>query len=265
VIAIIGVLVGLLLPAVQAAREAARRSQAGNNLKQLGLAIANHHDAYGRYPDNWERRSKINSTGAHTFHEASLHFWILPYMEQEEVYNQGLEQTTGYPHDSTRVRPRLIATFLDPRDATIPSNGLVTGDWAASNWAHSHSVFGNPNVNWTAKRKIAQITDGTSKTIGFGERMGRCGANGSLWTHGTWTRQWMACFLTNVGTGNLPPQNSPTQADCQPDGRTHAINGTMMAGFLDGSTRGVSPNMDPAVWLLVTNPADGQTFQDSQL
>ena len=127
VIAIIAVLIGLLLPAVQSAREAARRTQATTNVKQLGLALASHHDAQKRYPDNWERRTM----GTAGFTEASLHFWILPFMEQDELYDKGLAHTSGYPHnDGTNpggVRNRLVSAFIDPRDSTIPASGRRTG------------------------------------------------------------------------------------------------------------------------------------------
>jgi prepilin-type N-terminal cleavage/methylation domain-containing protein len=79
VIAIIGVLVALLLPAVQAAREAARRTQCSNNLKQVGLALHNFHDTYNKLP-----------VGTHDDDNRSFSWrtWILPYMEQTPLYNQ---------------------------------------------------------------------------------------------------------------------------------------------------------------------------------
>ena len=90
VIAIIGILIALLLPAVQAAREAARRSQCTNNLKQLGLAIQNYHDVNGRFPicaettpDNmrWTRNSTQGPTGGQNTR-------LLPFIEQQALYNQ---------------------------------------------------------------------------------------------------------------------------------------------------------------------------------
>src|SRR5438874_1669093 len=84
VIAIIGVLVALLLPAVQAAREAARRTQCSNNLKQLGLAMHNYHDVAGRLPCN------INRVGGATNdrNQASQLVNLLPYIEQKSLYDQ---------------------------------------------------------------------------------------------------------------------------------------------------------------------------------
>src|SRR3954454_5903389 len=89
VIAIIGVLVALLLPAVQAAREAARRMQCQNNLKQIGLASHNHHDVVGELP-----RAYSPVTGL------SWHVYILPYIEQQALYNNFDLTTANNTHTS---------------------------------------------------------------------------------------------------------------------------------------------------------------------
>ncbi len=82
VIAIIGVLVALLLPAVQAAREAARRSQCGNNLKQIGLAVLNHDSAKGRFPAG----STAASTSIDSMNSSQWSVDLLPYAEQAPVF-----------------------------------------------------------------------------------------------------------------------------------------------------------------------------------
>src|SRR5688572_18922129 len=79
VIAIIGVLVALLLPAVQAAREAARRSQCTNNMRQIGLAIHNYESAYQRLPTAGQGTDAQLAT---TFDQHALHTVILPFLEQ---------------------------------------------------------------------------------------------------------------------------------------------------------------------------------------
>jgi prepilin-type N-terminal cleavage/methylation domain-containing protein/prepilin-type processing-associated H-X9-DG protein len=89
VIAIIGVLVALLLPAVQAAREAARRMRCQNNLKQIGIASHNHHDTSGELP-----RAFSPTTGL------SWHVYILPYIEQQNLYNQFDTTTANNTHTS---------------------------------------------------------------------------------------------------------------------------------------------------------------------
>jgi prepilin-type N-terminal cleavage/methylation domain-containing protein/prepilin-type processing-associated H-X9-DG protein len=92
VIAIIGVLISLLLPAVQKVREAANRTKCANNLKQIGLAIHNFHDTYGAFPNNghaWDTGISYDATGApHNFkyQQAGWGYQILPFMEQDNLY-----------------------------------------------------------------------------------------------------------------------------------------------------------------------------------
>jgi len=90
VIAIIGILVGLLLPAIQAAREAARRTQCVNNLKQLGLGMHNHHDTYKRFPRNFKQ------VGANAWEAISASCWILPYIEEKNLYDQAQSKLTDW-------------------------------------------------------------------------------------------------------------------------------------------------------------------------
>jgi prepilin-type N-terminal cleavage/methylation domain-containing protein len=267
VIAIIGVLVGLLLPAVQSAREAARRTTSSNNCKDLGLALNNHHETQRRFPGLWEQRAKMSTrafTPGQDYHRAAFHFWILPYLEQQAIFDLGISGTTGHPHDVAAVRSAKIPSYLDPRDSSYPRSGLATGDWNAGNYAASVPVFGvgGTTVDATGTpgaggRDMSLVRDGTSKTISFGQRIGRCGNEGSLWSHGAWNIPWMACFCTNAGTGSQPPQDNPDLAICQSNCRTHAINGIMVTGFLDASVRLIPPTVDQAVWMSLTNPRDG--------
>src|SRR5579885_1840752 len=93
VIAIIAVLIALLLPAVQSAREAARRAQCTNNLKQMGLALANYESATGAYPQCYAQRAAGDPSNANGeagdsgWGNFSVHAYLLPYMEQGAVYN----------------------------------------------------------------------------------------------------------------------------------------------------------------------------------
>src|SRR4051812_10772656 len=87
VISIIGVLIALLLPAVQAAREAARRASCINNLKQMGLALQNYHDTVGTFPMSYAARSKFTDGATDTASGWGWAAMILPQMEQSSVFN----------------------------------------------------------------------------------------------------------------------------------------------------------------------------------
>ena len=111
VIAVIGILIGLLLPAVQAARESGRRTQCMNNLRQLGLAMEHHSSAHGRYPTNgwgylWigdpDRGSGPEQPGGWIYN-------VLPYLEQENLADLGKGMS---PDDKSGVLPSLMCTPL---------------------------------------------------------------------------------------------------------------------------------------------------------
>lgn len=183
VIAIIGILIALLLPAVQAAREAARRSQCTNNLKQLALAAQNYHDVYKTFP-RFVYRTTSNATENCSHWEGfSAHTMFLPYVEQSSVYNvvTGLWKTTTDGHEGWRtgtfgpISNTVINAFRCPSDATSPfgadagnnnymvSTGPQYNDW---NSGTSLGVFQRDR-----ETTMADIRDGTSNTILFGESL----------------------------------------------------------------------------------------------
>ena len=119
VIAIIGLLMALLLPAVQGVREAARRTQCGNNLKQLGLALLAHESNFGALPCG----------GPKAGHQLSWHAVILPRIEQRSLYDRIDWQTTGgYPVNRPLSRDNSVAAFFCPSN---PS-GSWRGIWQSS-------------------------------------------------------------------------------------------------------------------------------------
>jgi len=171
VIAIIGVLVALLLPAVQQAREAARRMQCTNHIKQLLIGLHNHHDTYllfppgGNYDDN---DGPSNPIPTH-------HTWIthtLPFMEQSALYDMiDLRQSSFLqvmPDGVTPIRRTEIATLKCPSDMIVELN--QSHDMAITNYAGSEGFhwWQNGDGLFTPghyKRRMASITGGTSQKI----------------------------------------------------------------------------------------------------
>jgi len=204
VIAIIGILVALLLPAVQAAREAARRMQCGNNLKQLGLALHNYHDVHKNFPP---ARVRINYGGNPATHNTSNINWlarILPQVEQTPLYDR--INWSLYPGNTaaahTPVKIVAISAFRCPSDPgkgnfpwTDPAGTRRIGPGVATNpkdgntnyfgcvghdsqlrtsagLARGLMVEGHLRIsnNMTSGSiSMADFLDGTSNTVGIGE------------------------------------------------------------------------------------------------
>src|SRR5262245_15865040 len=120
VIAIIAVLVSLLLPAVQQAREAARRSQCQNNLKQLGLAIYNYESSYTRFPSSGE--STNESLAIRQFFPVSLYTAVLPFIDETAISDQW-----NYSVHYTSLPNANLAKVQLPK-FTCPSNGITQVD-----------------------------------------------------------------------------------------------------------------------------------------
>jgi prepilin-type N-terminal cleavage/methylation domain-containing protein/prepilin-type processing-associated H-X9-DG protein len=194
VIAIIGVLIALLLPAVQAAREAARRAQCINNMKQLGLATANYESAFGSYPAGYGTRNYDGSSWG-TWGSWSPQAMLLPYLEQRQLFdsaNFSLHSHGGDNSDvaNTTVVTARIASLICP--SSPPPAGTYYGRPNPGNnyfasvgpSLHWHGNTGNsspagifkfggsaPETPWENSKEIgiADVTDGTSNTIAFGE------------------------------------------------------------------------------------------------
>ena len=126
VIAIIGILVALLLPAVQSAREAARRAQCSNNLKQMGLAVHMYHDVNRCFPPGGITCGPIPHTLSHT----NWGIAILPYIEQGNVYDQYHHEVFNEDPANEAVRKTLISSYVCPSEPDggflmVPVGGLA--------------------------------------------------------------------------------------------------------------------------------------------
>ena len=195
VIEIIGILVGLLLPAVQAAREAARRMQCTNNLKQIGLALHNHHGVYGRFPAA-TTRVQIDTW----MHGPTWWVYIMPYIELDTAYNKiAFPRQTfwfGGPgaNPNVNIWKNIPFAFMQCPSSPLPQFSTSTASrdsgyqrpsytciLGADN--HPSAMLANPQfrgpvsdggvITLDRGQRIGGITDGTSNTIVVGEQSGQ--------------------------------------------------------------------------------------------
>jgi prepilin-type processing-associated H-X9-DG protein len=190
VIAIIAVLVGLLLPAVQAAREAARRTQCVNNLKQFGLALQAYHDIHLTLPPGYV--SDFDATGNDTGPGWGWAAMLLPQFEQRPLFNAcNFDLAIEVPANST-ARQAVVAGFLCPSDTTASSYWAVKRDAATgapvknvcqvapSNYVGMYGT-GEPGPDGegvffrNSRVALRDVTDGLGQTIFVGERSHRLG------------------------------------------------------------------------------------------
>ncbi len=147
VIAIIGILIALLLPAVQAAREAARRMQCTNNMKQWCLAVQNHHDVHNYMPSQWNYGTKVKHN------RFGVNYQLLPYMEQQSR-KDAIDSDTAITapwlpsEDPTGLRTAVVTTLLCPSDAESKQVAMLGG-------SHNHRG-GRTNI-------VFSIADGAAR------------------------------------------------------------------------------------------------------
>lgn len=197
VIAIIAILIALLLPAVQQAREAARRTQCRNNLKQIGLAMHNYHDVYRVFPPGfviaWGNNGSIDltetSVDGNRRHGWGWGTYLLPYIDQAPLYNKldvgssvSVNRLSG-----TELGLTVLQGYLCPSSAEggntdfaqsnyvgmFGANGVVTisGDRIRADGTPPSTAPDNGGaLGFLSKNRIRDFTDGTSNTILVGER-----------------------------------------------------------------------------------------------
>lgn len=199
--AIAGLLVALLLPAVQASREAARRGACLNNLRQIGVGLLAYHDAAGAFPVGLlDRKTGANPKGR----QLAWNVFLLPFIEDESVYAL-VDESAAYNSAANRAAAgTVLAVYLCPSTAYLAADrqGFTTGDvngngaWNPGDDLAFTDYGGNFGYSGLAKPymngvliyeravAISQITDGTAHTIVVSEDTGRGAAFDGQWANG---------------------------------------------------------------------------------
>ncbi len=286
VIAIISVLIALLLPAVQSAREAARRSQCLNNLMQLGIALQNYESAHEAFPPG----SVAAKGPVLDLPQGYGYGWlvqILPHMELRNIYNHFNLNVSLYDAPNSTTRTHLVKTFLCPSD-----NGAsrTVTDLSLTSYVGNHNGVEAPiDVKNTGMLflnsavRVEDVIDGTSQTLFVGEKIND--GLGLGWASGT------RASLRNTGSG-INRQNTPSllpfgqaqladievetvkpksgQAGAQGSERDfvggyasrHPGGGNFLFG--DGSVRFLKTTITPSVLTLLGNRGDGEFIDSSK-
>lgn len=256
VIAIIGVMVGLLLPAVQAAREAARRMSCGNNIKQLALAFHNYHDTHKVFP-----AFQYHVVGASSWHGHGALVQILPFIEQAAMFDQvRFYEAFDSTHNNALARNRIPA-FLCPSDISYPDSNFGGNNYAVSGGARvdfytedSPNQASGPFARRHAT-KMADMTDGTSNVVMLAELIKGDNSGSSLEKRRDFTNN------LSIATRQFPPQTEIDAAGVACDSNAeswHASNAGRnwnagIPGFIAINT------VAPPNWKYV-NCCEGGTF-----
>lgn len=261
VIAIIAILIALLLPAVQQAREAARRTQCKNNMKQIGLAMHNYHDVYNMFPLGAAARP--NSAGPPGFGlDISIGAFasILPFIEQvnlKNLYNDSLSWELQSPVVArTKVPVYLCPSNAGPEVETNPvlaaypigteigACNYLLSKGATQGWCLNPATDRNIGMfGINLRTRFRDMTDGSSNTLCVGE-----GASGF---------PWAVSAGANPGVAIPEPAGRVQQGWIAPQPNPLAIQG--MSGFTTGG------NFGTTVWRLNLNPIVETVYDDAGL
>lgn len=273
-IAIIGVLIALLLPAVQAARETARLSQCKNNLRQIGLAMHNFESSFGKLPPGYDYLSAPDGNALGYGWAA----YILPQLEQQNVYDRIDFKLPVYHANNQAAREQHLRLLLCPSDDISPLGFIEMGPDLFAMGCYVAN-FGPPDLDEdqeqrlgvfsrNSKTRFREITDGLSSTLMVGERQnGPFRAGIELNNHFEYETTWAGSVrdiddptddhghMTLFQTGHTP--NDPLSDDRDV---SSFHRGFAQFLFCDGSVRSIAEEVDPAVYAAMGTRDGGEVF-----
>jgi len=282
VIAIIAILISLLLPAVQQAREAARRTQCRKNLKQIGLALHNYHDVHNAFPSGWIAVNNGVQNAHDGINGAGWGTMILPYLDQSNLYNEfDANLAIEDPANATFLDTRMPAFRCpsDPQPDTFEINDEATGLIVLATLPIANYVgsFGTVDLHdcefpagtapvtasgqcvsdgifyHNSSTRIRDITDGTSNTLMTGERLTRPADD---W-YSTWTgmvSEGEEAFQRVLGASDHVPNDPAAHFD---DYSSHHSGGALFT-LGDGSVHFISENIDLGVYTSLATRSSGE-------
>lgn len=280
VIAIIGILIGMLLPAVQAVREAARRSECSNNMKQIALANLNFESAHMKFPQG---SSRVGIRTPYVPH-------ILPFIEegnQVAVYDFTRNFNSHTPAEKA-IFASLLSAFQCPSDIAVEFEqvpGEMKGNYGL-NWGpnvyNNQSIDDNQDLEneplapffWDFQSTIGEITDGTSNTTMMMEmrqapwRLGEVDRRGRLWNNDPECYQIMAQFGPNTTVADrgrvvnredigLPGEPSGVAADYFMSSRSNHTGGVQLS-MCDGSVHFAADSVSIDIWRQISTSRGGE-------
>jgi prepilin-type N-terminal cleavage/methylation domain-containing protein len=282
VVAILAVLIGLLLPAVQKVRASAAQVQCSNNLRQIALAAHHCDAALGHLPRAGGPFNLHGRDGDSPALEGSAHYFLLPYLEQEPAGRAIGEEASQiitamllcgcdyhravrFTHRTDSVADvdaypvsRTPKVYLCPADPSVRDGLSDLAPVGVTQYAANVQALGHIEYRLSAADLTRGFPDGASQTVLFAERYGRCRNVYPGWLNVD-PNLYGPMFATQVQRIG-PPQVLPSLAECDPSVLQSPHPGCILVALADGSVRRVSPGVSASTWRAAVLPADGEVL-----
>lgn len=262
--AIVAVSAALILPAMQSSRHAARTTQCKNNLKQIGIALHNYHEAFNTFPPGWVNGNQF-----------AWSVQILPFIEQTNIYNE-LNFLAKYDKNNRQLHSRIETYRCSSDRGADLAAGLGRSNYAgvmvgkASNTT-AESTHGGGSFGMNSRRNFRDYRDGTSNTVMVGERRSTARVRKEIpdnakvaqpdpgvvfGTEGNWvgTNPGELSIVSSAATGKLNSNTYGVFSSPHPGGANFLVG--------DGSVRLISENIDVTTYLAICTTGGGETTGD---